>query len=60
VGWLLLVAWIVLLSSAVFLGARQSSLAQLEEDLDAWGTTLPAELLAEIDRIRWEIRDPAA
>jgi aryl-alcohol dehydrogenase-like predicted oxidoreductase len=33
--------------------------AQLEEDLAAWGTTLAPELLAEIDRIRWEIRDPA-
>jgi aryl-alcohol dehydrogenase-like predicted oxidoreductase len=33
--------------------------AQLEEDLDAWGTKLPADALAEIDRIRWEIRDPA-
>jgi len=37
-----------------------TSLAQLEEDLDAWGTALPPELLAEIDRIRWELRDPAA
>jgi aryl-alcohol dehydrogenase-like predicted oxidoreductase len=37
-----------------------TSLAQLEEDLDAWGTTLAPELLAEIDRIRWESRDPAA
>lgn len=37
-----------------------TSLAQLEEDLDAWGTTLSPELLAEIDRIRWEMRDPAA
>jgi aryl-alcohol dehydrogenase-like predicted oxidoreductase len=36
-----------------------TSLAQLDEDLDAWGTTLSPELLAEIDRIRWEIRDPA-
>ena len=36
-----------------------TSLAQLDEDLDAWGTTLPADLLAEIDRIRWESRDPA-
>ena len=36
-----------------------TSLAQLDEDLDAWGTTLPPELLAEIDRIRWEMRDPA-
>ncbi|WP_399681568.1 aldo/keto reductase [Xenophilus sp.] len=37
-----------------------TSLAQLDENLDAWGTTLPPELLAEIDRIRWEMRDPAA
>lgn len=37
-----------------------TSLAQLDEDLDAWGTTLPAELLAAIDQIRWEMRDPAA
>jgi aryl-alcohol dehydrogenase-like predicted oxidoreductase len=36
-----------------------TSLAQLEEDVDAWGTTLAPELLAEIDRVRWEIRDPA-
>lgn len=36
-----------------------SSLAQLDEDLDAWGTKLPPELLAEIDRLRWEMRDPA-
>ena len=36
-----------------------TSVAQLDEDLDAWGTTLNAEVLAEIDRIRWEIRDPA-
>jgi len=34
-------------------------LEQLEENLEAWGTQLPAELLAEIDRIRWELRDPA-
>jgi aryl-alcohol dehydrogenase-like predicted oxidoreductase len=34
-------------------------LSQLEEDLDAWGTTLSPELLAEIDAVRWEIRDPA-
>lgn len=32
---------------------------QLDEDLDAWGTTLSPELLAEIDKIRWELRDPA-
>lgn len=36
-----------------------TSLAQLDEDLDAWGTKLSPEVLAEIDRIRWEIRDPA-
>ena len=36
-----------------------TSLAQLDENLDAWGTTLPSELLAEIDAIRWEMRDPA-
>jgi len=33
--------------------------AQLDEDLDAWGTPLSPELLAAIDQIRWEIRDPA-
>ncbi len=36
-----------------------TSLAQLDEDLDAWGTTLSSELLAAIDVIRWEMRDPA-
>jgi len=36
-----------------------TSFAQLEEDLDAWGTKLSPEVLAEIDRIRWEMRDPA-
>ena len=36
-----------------------TSLAQLDEDLDAWGTTLPKELLAAIDAIRLEMRDPA-
>ena len=36
-----------------------TTLAQLEEDLDAWGAKLPPEVLAEIDKIRWEIRDPA-
>ncbi len=36
-----------------------TSVAQLDEDLDAWGTTLSPELLAQIDKIRWEIRDPA-
>ncbi len=37
-----------------------TSLAQLAEDLDAWSTKLSPELLAEIDKIRWEMRDPAA
>ncbi|MCU0763509.1 MAG: aldo/keto reductase [Hydrogenophaga sp.] len=36
-----------------------TSLAQLDECLDAWGTTLSPELLADIDKIRWESRDPA-
>ncbi|MDH4060292.1 MAG: aldo/keto reductase [Aquincola sp.] len=36
-----------------------TSVAQLDECLDAWGTTLAPDLLAAIDRIRWEIRDPA-
>ena len=36
-----------------------TSLAQLDENLDAWGTTLSSELLAAIDAIRWEMRDPA-
>jgi aryl-alcohol dehydrogenase-like predicted oxidoreductase len=33
--------------------------AQLDENLDAWGTVLPPELLAQIDAIRWTRRDPA-
>lgn len=37
-----------------------TSLAQLEEDVAAFGTQLSPELLAEIDRVRWEMRDPAA
>lgn len=36
-----------------------TSLAQLDENLDAWGTTLAPELLQKIDAVRWEIRDPA-
>jgi len=36
-----------------------TSAAQLEEDLDAWGTTLSPELLEAIDAIRKELRDPA-
>ena len=36
-----------------------TSLAQLDQCLDAWGTRLAPELLAQIDAIRWESRDPA-
>jgi aryl-alcohol dehydrogenase-like predicted oxidoreductase len=37
-----------------------TSIAQLDECLDAWNTpALSKELLAEIDKIRWEARDPA-
>lgn len=36
-----------------------TSLAQLDEDIDAWGTRLAPETLVAIDAIRQEIRDPA-
>ena len=36
-----------------------TSLVQLDVCLDAWDVTLSPELLEAIDRIRWEIRDPA-
>jgi aryl-alcohol dehydrogenase-like predicted oxidoreductase len=36
-----------------------TSVAQLDEDINAFGTTLSPELLAAIDKVRWEIRDPA-
>ena len=36
-----------------------TSVAQLDACINAWGTTLAPELLAEIDKIRWESRDPA-
>ena len=36
-----------------------TSVAQLDECLDAWGTTLSKEMLAAIDAIRLEVRDPA-
>ncbi len=36
-----------------------TSVVQLDENLDAYGTQLPAELLAQIDAIRWDARDPA-
>ncbi|MES2634254.1 MAG: aldo/keto reductase [Pseudomonadota bacterium] len=36
-----------------------TSVAQLDEDVAAWGTTLSPEVLSEIDAIRWKHRDPA-
>ena len=36
-----------------------TTVAQLDECLDAWGTPLSPELLQQIDAIRWELRDPA-
>ena len=36
-----------------------TSVAQLDECLDAWGTPLTAELRQAIDAIRWDARDPA-
>ena len=36
-----------------------TSVAHLEENLAAWGTVLSADVLAEIDAIRKELRDPA-
>ena len=36
-----------------------TSVAHLEENLSAWGRTFPAEVWAEIDAIRKEMRDPA-
>jgi len=36
-----------------------TSVTHFDENLAAWGTTLSPELLAAIDRIRWEMRDPA-
>ena len=36
-----------------------TSMAQLDEDINAFGTTLSPELLAAIDTLRWETGDPA-
>ncbi|MFO1272140.1 MAG: aldo/keto reductase [Rubrivivax sp.] len=36
-----------------------TTVAQLEENVAAWDTQLPPELLAAIDAIRWRHRDPA-
>ena len=35
-----------------------TTLAQLDEDIDAFGATLSPELLKAIDALRWEVRDP--
>ena len=43
--------------ASTIIGAN--TVAQLDENLDAWGTTLAPELLAKIDAIRWQHRDPA-
>ncbi len=37
-----------------------TSVAQLDENLDVWGTKLEPALREKIDAIRWELRDPAA
>ena len=36
-----------------------TNITQLEQCVAAWDTTLSPELLAAIDAIRWELRDPA-
>ena len=36
-----------------------TTLAQLDEDVAALGAQLSADALAEIDKIRWDVRDPA-
>lgn len=36
-----------------------TTLAQLDENLDAWGVSLSPELLDAVDAIRLEVRDPA-
>jgi aryl-alcohol dehydrogenase-like predicted oxidoreductase len=46
--------WVV---ASTIIGVR--TLEQLDEDIDAYGTALSPELLAEIDKIRWQVRDPA-
>jgi aryl-alcohol dehydrogenase-like predicted oxidoreductase len=43
--------------ASTIIGVR--TLEQLDENIDAWGTALPEELLRKIDEVRWEIRDPA-
>ncbi len=36
-----------------------TSVAQLDENLDAWDTAISPELLAAVDALRWETGDPA-
>lgn len=36
-----------------------TTIQQLDENIDAWGMQLSPELLAQIDAIRWRLRDPA-
>jgi aryl-alcohol dehydrogenase-like predicted oxidoreductase len=43
--------------ASTIIGVR--TVAQLDECVAAYGTVLSKEVLAEIDKIRWEIRDPA-
>lgn len=33
--------------------------AQLDENIQAWGTVLAPELVTQIEQIRWQMRDPA-
>lgn len=35
-----------------------TSLAQLDENLDAWSVQLTPELLSQVDALRWKFRDP--
>jgi aryl-alcohol dehydrogenase-like predicted oxidoreductase len=43
--------------ASTIIGVR--TLQQLDEDIDAWGTKLSPELVAQIDKVRLELRDPA-
>jgi aryl-alcohol dehydrogenase-like predicted oxidoreductase len=36
-----------------------TSIAQLDDNINALAVTLPADLLQKIDALRWEERDPA-
>lgn len=36
-----------------------TTVAQLDECIDAWGIQLTPEVLAELDAVRWDLRDPA-